>query len=75
MARGGCCGMRGAFGYEKENYDTSMRIGERNIFPAVRDFKNKGAVVACGFSCRHQIADGTGVEPLHWVQTLLATVA
>ena len=70
VARSGCCGMRGAFGYEKENYDTSMRIGERNIFPAVRDFKDKGAVVVCGFSCRHQIAAGTGVEPLHWVQTL-----
>ena len=70
MARSSCCGMQGAFGYEKENYDTSMRIGERNIFPAVRNFKNKGAVVACGFSCRHQITAGTGVEPLHWVETL-----
>lgn len=75
MARAGCCGIRGSFGYEKENYDTSMRIGERNIFPAVRDFKDEGAVVACGFSCRHQIVDGTGVEPLHWVQTLRGNIA
>jgi Fe-S oxidoreductase len=75
MARAGCCGMRGSFGYEKENYDASMRIGERNIFPAVRDFEHKGAVVACGFSCREQIAHGTGVEPLHWVQTLRGNIA
>ena len=75
MASVGCCGMRGSFGYEKENYDVSMRIGEQNIFPAVRDFKSKGAVVVCGFSCRHQIAAGTGVEPLHWVQTLRGNIA
>ena len=24
----GCCGMAGSFGYEKEHYDLSMKIGE-----------------------------------------------
>ena len=31
----GCCGMAGAFGYEKEHYDISMTIGGQRLFPAV----------------------------------------
>ena len=69
----GCCGMAGSFGYEKEHYDMSLQIGEETLFPAVRNRKNGTAVVACGFSCRHQIADGTGVTALHWVETLRGT--
>jgi Fe-S oxidoreductase len=65
----GCCGMAGSFGYEKEHYDLSTKIGEERLFPAVRSRPEGAAVVACGFSCRHQIADGTGVKPLHWVET------
>ncbi|MFT5886614.1 MAG: FAD/FMN-containing dehydrogenase/Fe-S oxidoreductase, partial [Arcticibacterium sp.] len=33
----GCCGMSGSFGYEKEHYDISMKIGELVLFPAVRE--------------------------------------
>ena len=33
----GCCGMAGLFGYEREHYDVSMRMGERVLFPAVRE--------------------------------------
>ena len=28
----GCCGMAGSFGYEKEHYDLSMKIGELVCF-------------------------------------------
>ena len=66
----GCCGMAGSFGYEKEHYDMSMQIGEDRLFPAIQDRERGAAVVACGFSCRHQIADGTGVEAIHWVETI-----
>ncbi len=66
----GCCGMAGSFGYEKEHYDISMQIGEDRLFPAVRSRPPGSAVVACGFSCRHQIADATDVSPLHWTQTI-----
>ncbi|MFC1676243.1 FAD-binding and (Fe-S)-binding domain-containing protein [Planctomycetota bacterium] len=66
----GCCGMAGSFGYEKEHYDMSIQIGEQGLFPAVRNRKPETAVVACGFSCRHQIEDGTGVKALHWVETI-----
>ena len=68
----GCCGMAGSFGYEREHYDMSMQIGQERLFPAVSNRPDGAAVVACGFSCHHQIADGTGVKALHWVQTLRA---
>ena len=53
----GCCGMAGSFGYE--HYDTSMAIGERVLFKAVRNAPD-ATIIAPGFSCRHQIEHGTG---------------
>ena len=61
----GCCGMAGFFGYEKENYVLSQQIGNMNLFPAIRKAPINSIVVAAGFSCRHQIADGVGVKTLH----------
>jgi FAD/FMN-containing dehydrogenase/Fe-S oxidoreductase len=61
----GCCGMAGAFGYEAENYDLSMAIGELSLFPALREAKNIKVVAASGFSCLTQIVDGTGIRPYH----------
>ena len=62
----GCCGMAGSFGYD--HYDVSMQIGETRLFPAVR--KHEGATVSCGFSCRHQIKDGTGKSAVHVAEVL-----
>ena len=45
-------------------YDVSMAIGNRALFPAVNTHA-AGPVIAPGFSCRHQIADGTGHKALH----------
>ncbi|MEM8487365.1 MAG: FAD-linked oxidase C-terminal domain-containing protein [Bacteroidota bacterium] len=61
----GCCGMAGSFGYEKEHYDISMTMAERRLLPAVRSEKEDTVLVAAGFSCRHQIKDGTGRVALH----------
>jgi FAD/FMN-containing dehydrogenase/Fe-S oxidoreductase len=66
----GCCGMAGSFGYEKEHYELSAQIGEQHLLPAVRDAEEGTVTVACGFSCRHQIADGANVKALHWVETI-----
>lgn len=63
----GCCGMAGSFGYE--HYEMSMKIGERVLFPAVR--QHSSAIIAPGFSCRHQIHHGTGkhaLHPMEWLQ-------
>jgi FAD/FMN-containing dehydrogenase/Fe-S oxidoreductase len=61
----GCCGMAGSFGYEKEHYEVSMKIGEQTLFPAVRRAFGETIIAAPGTSCRHQIFDGTGKKALH----------
>lgn len=69
----GCCGMAGSFGYEKEHYELSMKIGEMVLFPYVRGVSAEDIVVAVGTSCRHQIADGTGRRAVHWINVLYET--
>lgn len=54
----GCCGMAGSFGYEKEHYELSMKVGELVLFPALRKADPAELVAAPGTSCRHQIKDG-----------------
>lgn len=66
----GCCGMAGSFGYEKEHYDLSMKIGELVLFPTVRNQPEEVIIAAPGTSCRHQIHDGTGRTALHPVEIL-----
>jgi Fe-S oxidoreductase len=61
----GCCGMAGSFGYAREHYEVSRAIGERKLFPAVRNKPAGAVVVAGGTSCRHQIADFTNESALH----------
>jgi len=69
----GCCGMAGSFGYEKEHYELSMQVGEERLFPAIRNRPADATIVACGFSCRHQIRHATGVQARHWVEVLCGT--
>jgi FAD/FMN-containing dehydrogenase/Fe-S oxidoreductase len=66
----GCCGMAGSFGYEKEHFDMSNKIGELALFPAVRGSCESVIIAAPGTSCRHHIKDGTGRIALHPVQVL-----
>ncbi len=66
----GCCGMAGSFGYEREHFDLSMKIGELVLFPAVRKQNDEVIIAAPGTSCRHQIKDGTGRKALHPVEIL-----
>ena len=70
MIPSGCCGMAGSFGYEKEHYALSMKIGELVLFPAVRNQPQEVEIVAAGTSCRHQIKDGTGRIAKHPIATL-----
>src|SRR5258708_9728078 len=66
----GCCGMAGSFGYEKEHYELSQKIGELVLLPTVRQQKEDVIIAAPGTSCRHQIKDGTGRKALHPVEVL-----
>jgi Fe-S oxidoreductase len=66
----GCCGMAGSFGYEKEHYDISMKMGEDTLFPKIRSTHEDVAIAAAGTSCRHQIYDGTSRKAQHPVTIL-----
>ena len=66
----GCCGMAGSFGYDKNNYKVSMQIGELSLFPALRRLDKRDLICSPGFSCRHQITDGTGKTGLHTAQII-----
>ncbi|MGV8094959.1 MAG: FAD-binding and (Fe-S)-binding domain-containing protein [Mangrovibacterium sp.] len=66
----GCCGMAGSFGYEKEHYELSQKIGELVLFPEVRKAAPEVIISAPGTSCRHHIKEGTGRKALHPVEIL-----
>jgi FAD/FMN-containing dehydrogenase/Fe-S oxidoreductase len=66
----GCCGMAGAFGFEKRHYDLSMKLGERVILPLVREAGDETLIVANGFSCREQLEQGAGRRTHHLADVL-----
>jgi hypothetical protein len=66
----GCCGMAGSFGYEKEHYLLSQKIGNQVLFPAIAKANNNTIVVANGASCRHQILDATHRYAQHPIEVL-----
>jgi Fe-S oxidoreductase len=66
----GCCGMAGSFGFEARKYDVSMKCAERALLPAVQKASGDDLVVADGYSCREQIAQGTRREALHLAQVM-----
>ena len=68
----GCCGMAGSFGYEKEHYNLSKKIGAEILFPAVEKLQKDHKIIACGFSCRHQIQHFTSTRPIHFVEAIRA---
>ena len=70
-----CCGMAGAFGYGADTYDVSLRMGELSLLPAVRKAAPSVVIAADGFSCRHQIRDGTGRTAVHVARILSDALA
>jgi Fe-S oxidoreductase len=70
MIDAGCCGMAGAFGYEKEHYELSMEIGKQRLFPAILSKGVDWDVAVMGVSCRQQIEHGIGKKARHLVEIL-----
>ena len=66
----GCCGMAGAFGFEKEKYEVSMGAGERVLLPRVREADSETLIIANGFSCRTQIEQATDRQAVHLAEVL-----
>jgi FAD/FMN-containing dehydrogenase/Fe-S oxidoreductase len=71
----GCCGMAGSFGFEHDKYEISAAIGELELLPAVRKAPPDWLIIADGFSCREQIAQGTTRHALHLAEVLQMALA
>ncbi len=71
----GCCGMAGSFGFAAENYEVSLRVGERVLLPATRNLDADQIVVTDGFSCREQIDQSSGRAPVHIAELLRRAIA
>lgn len=65
----GCCGMAGPFGFEKDKYEVSQKLGERVLLPAVRN-NPQAIIVSDGFSCCEQITQNTKAKPRHLAEVL-----
>ena len=68
----GCCGMAGAFGYERRHEALSRDIAEQSLAP-LRG--HSGPVAAGGTSCRHQAADTLQLKPVHPVSLAASALA
>jgi len=69
LADAACCGMAGAYGFEKEHYAASRDAGERALFPAVRA-RPDAQLAVMGASCRQQLTHFTGRPARHVVELL-----
>ncbi|HTH54128.1 MAG TPA: FAD-binding and (Fe-S)-binding domain-containing protein [Edaphobacter sp.] len=65
----GCCGMAGPFGFEKDKYEVSQKLGERALLPAARN-NPQAIIVSDGFSCCEQITQNTSARPRHLAEVL-----
>jgi FAD/FMN-containing dehydrogenase/Fe-S oxidoreductase len=70
-----CCGMAGAFGYDRDTIDISLAMGELSLLPAVRSAAPNNLIVADGTSCRHQIRHQTARQPIHVAQVLASSLS
>ena len=70
-----CCGMAGAFGYQAEHYDVSLKMGEDRLLNVVRRAGPETEIAASGLSCRQQINHATGRTARHPIQILWEAVA
>jgi FAD/FMN-containing dehydrogenase/Fe-S oxidoreductase len=67
---GGCCGLAGNFGVEQGHYETSVKVAEHQLLPAVREAGPGAVVLADGFSCRTQLKDLADVRSVHLAELL-----
>jgi Fe-S oxidoreductase len=66
----GCCGMAGPFGFERDKYTVSQKLGNRVLLPAVRGASPETIILTDGFSCAEQITQNTPRRPQHLAEVL-----
>lgn len=64
----GCCGSAGTFGFKKDNYELTMKIG-RNIAIGLDDMSYDQVLTDCG-ACKMQIEESAGEQVIHPIQIL-----
>ena len=67
-ADAGCCGLAGSYGFLKDKYDVSMKIGAK-LFERVKQKDFDKVISDCG-TCRMQIHHGTNIKPVHPLEVL-----
>lgn len=72
-ADAGCCGISGNYGFRKDKYAISMKIGEK-LFERVNKGDFDKVISDCG-TCRMQIHHGTEVKPCHPIEILAKAYA
>ncbi len=72
-ADAGCCGISGNYGFRKDKYNISMKIGEK-LFARVKQRDFDKVISDCG-TCRMQIHHGTDIKPCHPIELLAAAYA
>jgi FAD/FMN-containing dehydrogenase/Fe-S oxidoreductase len=70
----GCCGLAGNFGFEREHYEVSQALAERALLPAAREAPPQTMILADGFSCRTQVAQGSDRTAVHLAQVLASAL-
>ncbi len=63
-----CCGMAGTFGFKTENFDLSMKIGNK-LFEEIKRTGVTTVATSCG-TCNMQIAQGTRLQVRHTLSIL-----
>ena len=71
----GCCGLAGNWGTERGHYDTSVKVAENSLLPALRDAPEGSVYIADGISCRTQAADLAGVSGRHLAELMVERLA
>jgi FAD/FMN-containing dehydrogenase/Fe-S oxidoreductase len=66
----GCCGVAGAYAYHTKTAPIAKIIGEQEFKPVIDSIPSEIPVVADGFSCRGQIRNVSGREPMHLAEYL-----
>jgi Fe-S oxidoreductase len=74
MLDSGCCGMAGPFGFEKDKFEVSQKLGERVLLPAVRAAAPETILVSDGFSCREQIRQNSPRHAQHLAEVLAGRI-
>ena len=68
----GCCGLAGNFGFERGHFETSRKVAENGLLPALDRLPGDAVVLADGFSCRTQVAELAGGRQAHHIAEVLA---